>query len=154
MATTLLLENMHKYNAGAKTKGYLKNSNTGDKKFFYFNPTELEFERGATYQEISSPGLSYPLFNYVKGNSTAFSLPLKVLDKSSEGLIKEWEDFFAKLLPPTVNSSTYTKPDEVTVVMGSFIRECVVESLNTKYEEFDSDLNPTECTFTLSLRQV
>lgn len=145
---------MHKYNSGAKTKGYLKNNNTGEKKFFFYNPTEIEYERSATYQEISSPGLSYPLFTYVRGNSVSFSLPLKVLDKSSEGLIREWEEFLSKFLPPTVNEGTYRKPDEVTVVMGSFIRECVVESLNTKYEEFDSDLIPTECTFSLSLRQV
>lgn len=154
MAAELLLEKMHRYSAGARTKGYIKNNNTGEKKFFFFNPTEIEFERGATYQEISSPGLSYPLFTYVRGNSISFSLPLKVIDKSSEGLIKDWEEFLDKFLPPTTNSSSYKKPDEATIVMGSFIRECLIESLNTKYEEFDSNLIPTECTFTLSLRQV
>lgn len=145
---------MHKYSSGAKTKGYLKNNNTGEKLVFYFNPSELEWERSATYQEISSPGLSYPLFNYVRGNSTSFSLPLKVIDNPSTGLIKKWEDFLSKLLPPTSNGSTYNKPDDVTVVMGGFIKECLLESLTTKYELWDESLTPTECTFTLSLRQV
>lgn len=150
----VILSNMHKKASGAKTKGYIKNNNSGDKLFFYFNPSELEWTRSATYQEISSPGLSYPLFNYVKGESTAFNLPLKVIDNPSSGLISTWEDFLNRLLPPTTNSSTYRKPDEVTIVMGSFIRECVVESLTTKYEMWDENLIPTECTFTVSLRQV
>lgn len=154
MATFLNFSKMHKYSSGAKTKGYLKNNNTGEKLMFYFNPTELEWDRGATYQEISSPGLSYPLFNYVRGNSIPLNVPLKVIDNPSTGLINKWEKFLAKLLPPTTNSSTYRKPDEVTFVMGNFIRECVLENLNTKYEDWNENLVPTECTFTLSLRQV
>lgn len=40
------------------------------------------------------------------------------------------------------------------VCMGSFIRECVVESLEVHYTDFNAALNPTEATFTLQLRQV
>lgn len=40
------------------------------------------------------------------------------------------------------------------VCMGSFIRECVVESLEVHYTDFNEALNPTEATFTLQLRQV
>lgn len=145
---------MHIYSSGAKTKGYIKNNNTGEKLMFFFNPTELEWDRSATYQEISSPGLNYPLFNYVRGNSTSFPVPLKVIDNPSTGLISKWEDFFAKLLPPTANSSTYNKPDDITIVMGSFIKECIVENLNTKYERWNENLIPIEATFTLTLRQV
>ena len=145
---------MHKYSSGAKTKGYLKNNNTGERLAFFYNPSELEWNRSATYQEISSPGLSYPMFNYVRGNSTQFSVPLKVIDNPSTGLVSKWEEFLNRLLPPDTNNSTYSKPDELTIVMGNFIKECYLESLNTKYEQWDSDLIPTECTFTLTLRQV
>lgn len=64
-------------------------------------------------------------------------------------------DFFSiVLLPPTTNNSSYTKPNDLMVCMGSFIRECVVESLEVHYTDFNAALNPTEATFTLQLRQV
>ena len=152
--TELILENMHKYTSGAKTKGYLKNEKTSEKKDFFFNPTELEWERSATYQEIASPGLSYPLFSYVRGNSIPFSISLKVVDKPYSEEISKWEKYLSAFLPPTVNNGSYKKPDELIVVMGDFLRECILESLVTKYEDFNEDLLPTECTFTLNLRQV
>lgn len=144
----------HKYSSGAKTKGYIKNKNTGVIKSFLFNPSELSFERGATYAEITSPGLSYPVTQYVRGNAIAFSVPLYIYDKPYSGKVKEWEDFLNTFVPPTVNSSGYTKPDELLFVMGNFIRSCVIESLGTQYTSFNSDLLPNEATFTLNLRQV
>lgn len=148
------LVNSHKYTSGAKVKGYIRNNNSGDKKLFYFNPSELSYSRSATYQEFSSPGLNYPMFSYVKGNSSNFSVPLKIIDKPRTGLIQEWEDFLNAFLPPTENNGIYTKPDELTFVMGTFICECILESLDTAYEDFDEDLYPIECTLTLNLRRV
>lgn len=144
----------HKYTAGAKTKGYIKNRSTGVIKNFMFNPAELSFDRGATYSEISSPGLSYPLTQYVRGNILTFSVPLYIYDKPYSGEVKAWEDFLNSFVPPTVNASGYTKPDEMLFVMGNFIRSCVVDTLSTNYTSFTSDLLPNEATFTLSLRQV
>lgn len=150
----IILSNMHDYTSGAKVKGYLKNNVTGLKKSFYFNPSELSYERGATYQEFSSPGLNYPLFSYVKGNSTPFSVPLKIFDKTGKGLISEWETYLSAFLPPLINNGTFSKPDDMTFVMGTFICECFLESLTTDYEDFNEDLVPTECTFTLNLRRI
>lgn len=144
----------HKYSSGAKTKGYIKNKNTGVLKSFMFNPSELSFDRGATYAEISAPGLSYPITQYVRGNIITFSVPLYIYDKPYSGKVKEWEDFLNSFVPPTVNTGGYTKPNEMLFVMGDFIRSCVVETLGTHYTSFNSDLLPNEATFTLSLRQV
>lgn len=144
----------HKYTAGAKTKGYIKNKDTGVIKNFMFNPSELQFERGATYSEISAPGLSYPLIQYVRGNIVTFSVPLYIYDKPYSGEVQVWEEFLNSFVPPTTNVSGYTKPAEMLFVMGNFIRDCVVDSLNTHYTNFTGDLLPNEATFTLNLRQV
>ena len=144
----------HKYSSGAKTKGYIKNKVTGEIKSFMFNPSELEFERSATYSEISAPGLSYPITQYVRGNILTFSVPLYTYDRPYSGEVKVWEDFLNKFVPPTVNTSGYTKPDEMLFVMGDFIRSCVVDSLTTHYTSFTGNLIPNEATFTLNLRQV
>ena len=144
----------HKYSAGAKTKGYIKNKTTGEIKNFLFNPSEIEFERSATYGEIAAPGLSYPMTQYVRGNILNFSIPLYIYDRPFSGLVQEWEDFLNKFVPPTTNVGGYVRPDEMLFVMGNVIRDCVCESLNTKYTNFTSELLPNEAEFTLKLRQV
>lgn len=144
----------HKYTAGAKIKGYIKNKNSGVIKNFMFNPAELSFERSATYSEISSPGLSYPITQYVRGNIMTFSVPLYIYDRPYSGAVKEWEDFLSCFVPPTENTSGYVKPDEMLFVMGTFIRNCIAESINTQYTSFTSELLPDEATITLNLRQV
>lgn len=149
-----VINNKKKYSSGAKTKGYIKNKVTGKTKSFLFNPSELTFSREATYSETSSPGLSYPLTQYVRGNLLTFSLPLYIYDKPYSGLVSKWETFLNSFVPPTTNNSSYTKPNDLMVCMGSFIRECVVESLEVHYTDFNEALNPTEATFTLQLRQV
>lgn len=145
---------MYKKGAGAKTKGYLKNGSTGEIKKFMFNPSSLEFTKSAVYSEVSSPGLNYPMTQYVRGSSFGFSLPLYIYDRPFSGAVKEWEDYLSKFVPPKENTATYTKPDFVTVVMGSFIQNCVVESLQVQYTDFNGDLEPTEAMLTLSLKVV
>lgn len=145
---------MYKKGVGAKTKGYLKNGSTGEIKKFMFNPSSLDFTKSAVYSEVSSPGLNYPMTQYVRGNSFSFQLPLYIYDRPFSGAVKEWEDYLKKFLPPQENTTTYSKPDFVTVVMGSFIQNCVVESLQVQYTDFNSDLEPTEAMLTLSLKVV
>lgn len=151
---SVIYSTSHEYKSGAKTKGYIKNVVTGEIKSFMFNPSELEFQRSATYSEIASPGLSYPITQYVRGNILTFSVPLYIYDRPYSNEVETWEQFLNSFVPPTVNDSGYTKPDEMLFVMGNFIRNCVLESLNTHYISFTSDLLPDEATFTLNLRQV
>lgn len=154
MAKAYVITKQHKYKSGAKTKGYIINNATKEKKSFMFNPSQLSYSRGATYSETSSPGLSYPLTQYVKGNLIVFDIPLFIYDKPYTGAVSKWQKFLEKFVPPTMNSSAYKKPDELTICMGSFIRDCVVENLQISYTDFNSSLEPTEATFTLQLRQV
>lgn len=145
----------HKYTSGAKTKGYIKNNMTGEIKRFLFNPPELSFTRGATYSEISSAGLSYPLTQFVRGNSVKFELPLYIYDKPYSGLVYEWENYLKQFLPPEYNTGMYQQPDDMLLVMGDFIRNCVLEDLKITYKSFTSEgLLVDEADFTLSLRQV
>ena len=146
-----------KYTAGARTKGYIQNQVTLEKKAFMFNPSEISFSRSATYSEISSPGMSYPLFQFVKGESTSFGCPLYIYDKPYTGAVKEWLNFLNGFLPPEYTYSknySFTKPPYLLIAMGSFVKVCVLESLGTTYTDFNSQLQPTEATFTLSLRRI
>lgn len=139
---------------GAKTKGWIKNNKTGEKKSFQFNPANLEFSRGTTYTEISAPGMPYPNTQFVKGNARVFSVPLFFYDNPNTGVIKKYIKFLGGFLTPETNTSGYDKPPDMTFCYGFFIRKCVLEDLNINIERIDDKGEPIQAVFTLQLRQV
>lgn len=141
-------------NVGAKTKGWIKNNNTGKKMSFQFNPTILSYSRGVTYSDISAPGMPYPDTQFVKGNARSFPVELFLYDKPNTGYIKEFMNFIGGFLTPETNKSGYTQPPTMTFCYGYFIRKCVLEDLTITIDTMDEDGEPTQAVFTLQLRQV
>lgn len=139
---------------GAKTKGWIKNNDTGVKKSFQFNPTTLSYSRGVSYTDISAPGMSYPDTQFVGGNARSFSVPLFFFDNPCTGVIEEYMNFIGGFLTPETNVAGYTKPPTMTFCYGYFIRKCVLEDLNIDIERIDEKGEPIQATFTLQLRQV
>lgn len=139
---------------GARTKGYIKNLDTGLVMKFQYNPETFEHSRGATYAEIVAPGMSYPTVQYVHGNARTFPVELFLFDKPCTGIIDAHRAFFEGLLPPETNISSYTRPPEALFAYGGFIKKCVLEDLNVKIEEYDTVGRPTIARLTLTLRQV
>ena len=148
--------NRHDYTGrGARTKGYIVNSSKGVKRLFLYNPSEISFSRSANYSEIKSPGLSVPLIQYINGNASNFKFPLYFYDKPYTGIIPNWEKFLADFLPPKSNAAFYRKPDWLLLAMGNFIQNCIVESIDYNYTEFNSvNLYPTVGTITLNLKTL
>ena len=138
----------------AKTKGWIKNNDTGVIKPFQFNPTTLEYSRGASYADISAPGMPYPDTQFIKGNARSFSVPLFFFDNPSTGVIEDYISFFGDFLPPETYDKGYTRPPEMTFCYGYFIRKCVLEDLSIVIERMDSTGSPTQAVITLQLRQV
>ena len=141
-------------NVGAKTKGLIKNNTTGEVKKFQFNPPDHEYARGVTYATIDSPGMAYPDTQFVKGNIRTFDCTLFFFDKPFTNKFKEWTWFLGAFLTPEVCTPGYTKPPELTFVMGSWARTCVLENLDIHIMEYDNDLQPVNFEIKLSLRQV
>jgi hypothetical protein len=139
---------------GAKTKGWIKNNVTGKKKSFQFNPTEFQYSRGVTYTDISAPGMCYPDTQFVKGNARSFPIELFLYDKPCTGFIEEFMLFIGAFLTPEANVQNYSKPPSMTFCFGYFIRQCVLENLDIRVEEFDEDGEAVQARFTLQLRQV
>lgn len=139
---------------GAKTKGWIKNNDSGKKMSFQFNPTTFAYSRGASYADISAPGMSYPDTQFIKGNVSSFPVNLFFYDNPSNGVIKKYLDFFNEFLTPETNKSGYTKPPVMTFCYGYFIRKCVLEDLSVSIELIDDKGEPIQATVTLQLRQV
>lgn len=138
----------------AKTKGWIKNNDTGNKMSFQFNPTGLEYSRGATYVDISAPGMPYPNTQFVKGNARSFPVTLFFYDNPYSGVIEKYMNFIGGFLTPETNVKGYSKPPEMTFCYGYFIRKCVLENLTINIERTDDNLKPTQASMTLQLRQV
>ena len=138
----------------SNNKGWIKNNSTNELMSFQYNPTTLEYSRSATYAEISSPGMAYPLTQFVKGEQRAFSTELFLYNNPSTGYILSWIEFLESFLPPESNSPNFSKPPEMTFCLGYFIKKCVVNSLKVKIEMYDRLGNPTQARLTLELLQV
>lgn len=135
---------------GAKTKGYIKNLTTGDIKKFIYNPSSFSTDRGTTFMEVSSPGSSYPHFQYASGGGKTISVDL-FLDDISKGDTKGYITFLEQLCPEEASNSSFKKPPQILFAFGSFMEKCVVTDLKIEYTSFDTSLNPTQATATLKL---
>ena len=138
----------------AKTKCYLINLDTGKRLTAQFNPTTVPYGRSASYSEISSPGMSYPLTQYAGGNAREFTIELFFYDNPFSGKINNARNFLEELMPPEKNLASYTRPPAFTFAYGYFVRKLVLQDLQVKDDWLDSSGRPIMTTFTLSVRQV
>lgn len=147
---------MSRFNADsrAKTRCYVINNDTNKKLTFQFNPTTVPYGRGANYQTIDSPGMSYPLTQYVGGQVREFSFEVFYYDKPYSGKINTARKFLEALLPPEKNKSSFTKPPTFTFAYGYFVRTLVLLNLDVKDDWLDENGQPIMTTFTLTVRQV
>lgn len=138
----------------AKTRCYLVNNDTNKKLTLQFNPEKVDYSRSASYGSISSPGMSYPLTQYLNGEAREFSFDVFYYDRPYSGLITNFMSFINALLPPEKNSSSFKRPPTFTLAYGYFVKTYVLTGYQVKDELLDSKGQPVMGTYTLSVRQV
>jgi len=147
---------MSKFNADsrAKTRCYVIRNDNNKKMTFQFNPTSVPYGRGANYTSIESPGMSYPLTQYVGGQVREFSFEVFYYDKPYSGKINTARKFLEGLLPPEKNKESFTKPPTFTFAYGYFVKTLVLVHLDVNDEWLNEDGQPLMTRFTLTVRQV
>ena len=138
----------------AKTRCYVINNSTNKKMNFQFNPESMPYSRGANYTSIESPGMSYPLTQYVGGSAREFSFEVFYYDRPYSGKINKARKFLEALLPPEKNKKRFKKPPTFTLAYGYFVKVYVLTKLQVNDEIMNSDGNPEMTRFTLTVRQV
>lgn len=138
----------------AKTRCYLVNNNTNRKLTLQFNPTKLDYGRSASYGYISSPGMSYPLVQYLGGEGRDFSLDIFYYDKPYSGLITEFMSYIQELMPPEKNVNTFKAPPTFTLAYGYFVKTYVLTGYSVRDEELDAKGRPIMGNYSISVRQV
>ena len=147
---------MSKFNANskAKTRCYIIRNDNNKKMTFQFNPTSIPYSRGVNYSTIESPGMSYPLTQYVGGQVREFSFEVFYYDKPYSGKINKARKFLEGLLPPEKNIKSFTKPPTFTLAYGYFVRTLVLTNLDVNDQWLDDNGRPIMTRFTLTVRQV
>ena len=147
---------MSKFNANskAKTRCYIIRNDNNKRMTFQFNPTSVPYSRSANYATIDSPGMSYPLTQYVGGNVREFSFEVFYYDIPYSGKINKARKFLEGLLPPEKNKKNFKKPPTFTFAYGYFVRTLVLEQLDVNDEWLNEDGQPLMTRFTLTVRQV
>ena len=147
---------MSKFNANskAKTRCYIIRNDNNKRMTFQFNPTSVPYSRSANYATIDSPGMSYPLTQYVGGNVREFSFEVLYYDRPYSGKINKARKFLEGLLPPEKNKKNFKKPPTFTFAYGYFVRTLVLEQLDVNDEWLNEDGQPLMTRFTLTVRQV
>ena len=145
-----------KFNAEsrAKTRSYIVRNDTDERETFQFNPESIPYSRGANYSSIESPGMSYPLTQYVSGQAREFSFDVFYYDNPYSGRINTARKFLEGLLPPEKNKSDFKKPPSFTFAYGYFVRKYVLLNLDVHDEWMNEDGQPIMTRFTLTVRQV
>ena len=141
-------------NSKAKTRCYIIRNDNNKKLTFQFNPQSVPYSRSANYTTIDSPGMSYPLTQYVGGNVREFSFEVFYYDNPFSGKINKARKFLEGLLPPEENKKTFTKPPTFTFAYGYFVKKLVLEQLDVNDEWLNADGQPVMTRFTLTVRQV
>lgn len=127
----------------------------GGKPFLY-NPTSFKDTIGVEYVQIKSPGISYPIPQYVGGElrTINFTLYFNYKGQTETGLvgaeyIRLWIAFLNNYLPKA--NSQYNRPKILEFAFGWFVKNTYLQSMNTDYMGFTYSLQPAEVSIDLSL---
>lgn len=135
-------------------KGYLKNNVTGGFMEFLYNPESMNYNRAIRFSTISSPGNSYPVFQYVGGDAKSYSIDLFLFDKSGDNKVTEHIKFIEALCPPAQAYTPFKKPPTFILAYGRIADICLLESYDVSETAHDKNLNPTIATVKLSIKKV
>ena len=137
---------------GARTKGYIKELKTGKMKRFLYNPSTFSDSTTVKYNNIESPGCSYPLTQYISGGEMTISVEIFLYDRHKHSKVPEYISFFERFLPK--KGKRFSPPSPLLFVFGDYIERCVLVSMERNYQMMDSNLRPVQATIKLSLKKV
>lgn len=143
---------------GIQDKCYLYNCDTGEYHYFQFIPSDLPRSRGVNYSTISSPGMAYPVTQFINGDTMEFDVDLVYNERykigGSTGSVARVEKFIEGLCPPYSNKKTFTDPPKCKFAYGTFSCNCVVTQWKISNEERNSSGVPISANITISLRRI
>lgn len=119
-----------------------------------YNPEDLPRTRSVNYATITSPGMAYPLIQFVNGETEDVDIQLFFYDKKNTSRIDTFENFIESLLPPKHNSSSFQKPPVFKFYYGKTVENYVLVKKEISSELLDEKGNVYSRNYTLTARRV
>lgn len=131
-----------------------------------FNPKELTVQKSNQFEEVEVPGLPSPIYRFVKGNARTITLNL-FFDTFEEGIdVRTYTDQITGWDPGSMYSrlpeekkglmdvdSELHAPPVCLFIWGSFIFQCIIESVTKKFTLFLPEGIPVRATLTVALKE-
>ena len=136
---------------GARNKGLIKNVDTGEIKYFDYNPSEYNESKAVKFNEIESPGTSTPKFEYVGGKAREISFQL-FFHRHDPKYIEDFMEFMEQFIPE--KHSQYDPPPKVFLAYGNVVGKYIMKGLNKRVITVNKDLRPIEATLDVVLKEV
>lgn len=113
---------------------------------FQLNPTEIQFDDGAIWGEITSPGMLRPVTSYNYGRAGTYSFELYFNKKYYKrvdlvGVKRKLQEY------------RVSKSPILFTYMGQTVK-VVIQECSIRITGMDAQLNPTELTATITLKQI
>ena len=148
-------------------KGYLtRKDDPSVRVTFLFNPKEFSVEKSNQYAEVNIPGLSSPVFQFVRGNARSVTMDL-FFDTYEEGTdvriftdrITGWDaGSMASCLPGSAKGlmdidSELHAPPVCLFIWGAFVFQCIIERVSKRFTLFLPEGIPVRATLSVTLKE-
>lgn len=135
--------------AGAKIKGYIKNTKTGEIKSLMFNPETLSDSQSVKYKTFSSPCSSYPVVSYTGTGERTINVDIFLYGKPAE--VQGWIDWINKDVNP---KNQWDVPPVYIYALGTYVHNVVITSIKRKFDMWNEQLQLRQATLTISFMEV
>ena len=124
-------------------------------KSFLYNPPTLRDSQGMTMNEIATPGISYPILGYGRGNTRTISFDIYLTDKKQAGITKSFITHLEQFLPPPKKQGYQFKaPKQITFAYGFLVKDCWLVQMDVEYTAFSPQLEPIEANVSVTLNVI
>jgi len=127
---------------------------------FLFNPAEFTVERTNQFTEISIPGRSSSIFQFVKGGSRSLSMEIffDTYEKKEDvriftDRITGWESVDRRVVGFMDINPGLHAPPICLFIWGSFIFPCIIERVSKRFTMFLPDGTPVRATLNVNLKE-
>ncbi len=131
-----------------------------------FNPKELSVEKSNQFAEVNIPGLSSPIYQFVRGNARSVTMDL-FFDTYEKGTdvriftdrITGWDaGSMVSKLPDAAKGlmdidSDLHAPPVCIFIWGAFIFQCIIERVSKKFTMFLPEGIPVRATLSVTLKE-
>lgn len=137
------------------SKAVIMDASTKEFRKFQFNPIPIEEDINIKFEEISSPGLSHPFFQYISGNADTITFDIELDDAGEHfGYTGDFINFMYRFRPPR-NSKRFSPPPPVTLSYGTYVRTGIIMSMPITRRGFDAKtLKVTKAVIKVTIKSI